>query len=464
MSAGRILVVDDDAEMCALLEAGLTKRGFEVTTRTSGDAAIALLDHTDCDAIVVDLNMPGTSGLDVSTWVAANRADTPVVVITAFGTLETAVAAIRAGAYDFVTKPFELGAVALTLDRAVGYCRLRSEVRRLRLAAAADQVDFDQIGLPGTALVGRSSAMRHTFETILRAAATDASVLVTGESGTGKELVARALHDRGRRAGGPFVALNCGAMPESLLESELFGHVRGSFTDARAGRTGLLLRATGGTLFLDEIGEAPPALQTKLLRALEERRVRPVGGDDERPFDVRLVCATNRDLEAEIEEHRFRSDLYYRVNVIRIELPPLRARGDDVLLLAQRMVKQVAGAAEKSVVGIATAAAEKLLEYSWPGNVRELRNCIERAVALTRFAEITVADLPEPIQHYQRTRMVLDLDDPGTLPPLEEVERRYILRVLDAVNGHRTRAAEVLGLDRKTLYRKLERYGVREEE
>ncbi|HEY7372863.1 MAG TPA: sigma-54 dependent transcriptional regulator [Polyangia bacterium] len=464
MSAGRILVVDDDKEMCALLEAGLTKRGFEVTSRTSGDAAIALLDHADFDAIVADLNMPGTSGLDVSTWVAANRVDTPVVVITAFGSLETAVAAIRAGAYDFVTKPFELGAVALTLDRAVGYCRLRSEVRRLRLAAAADQMDFDQIGLPGTALVGRSPAMRRTFDTILRAAVTEASVLVTGESGTGKELVARALHDRGRRSGGPFVAVNCGAMPESLLESELFGHVRGSFTDARAGRTGLLLRATGGTLFLDEICEAPPALQTKLLRALEERKVRPVGGDDERPFDVRLVCATNRDLEAEIEEHRFRADLFYRINVIRIDLPPLRARGDDVLLLAQRMVKQSAGASEKNVVGIAAAAAEKLLAYSWPGNVRELRNCVERAVALTRFAEITVADLPESIQNYQRTRMVLDLDDPGALPPLEEVERRYILRVLEAVNGHRTRAAEVLGLDRKTLYRKLERYGIRESE
>jgi two-component system response regulator HydG len=464
MSAGRILVIDDDKEMCALLEAGLTKRGFEVTSRTSGDEAIALLDHADFDAIVTDLNMPGTSGLDVSTWVAANRVDTPVVVITAFGSLETAVAAIRAGAYDFVTKPFELGAVALTLDRAVGYCRLRSEVRRLRLAFAADQMDFDQIGLPGTALVGRSPAMRRTFDTILRAAVTEASVLVTGESGTGKELVARALHDRGRRSAGPFVAVNCGAMPESLLESELFGHVRGSFTDARATRSGLLLRATGGTLFLDEICEAAPTLQTKLLRALEERRVRPVGGDDERPFDVRLICATNRDLEAEIEEHRFRADLYYRINVIRIDLPPLRARGDDVLLLAQRMVKQAAGASEKNVVGIAAAAADKLLAYSWPGNVRELRNCIERAVALTRFAEITVADLPESIQNYQRTRMVLDLDDPGALPPLEEVERRYILRVLEAVNGHRTRAAEVLGLDRKTLYRKLERYGMREGE
>jgi two-component system response regulator HydG len=462
--AGDILVVDDDPDMCALLEAALAKRGFRVVSRTSGDAAIALLDQADYDAIVADLHMPGTSGLDVCSWVAANRADTPVVVITAFGTLETAVAAIRAGAYDFVTKPFEVETVALTLGRAVGYHRLRSEVRRLRLAASGDAADGDQVGLPGTMLLGRSAAMRRTFDTVLRAAATDASVLVTGESGTGKELVARALHDKGRRAAGPFVAINCGALPESLLESELFGHVRGSFTDARASRAGLLLRASGGTLFLDEIGEAPPGLQAKLLRALEERRVRPVGGDDERPFDLRLVCATNRDLEAEIESGRFRADLYYRINVIRIDLPPLRGRGDDVLLLAQRLVKPIAAAANKNVTGIAAPAAEKLLAYSWPGNVRELRNCIERAVALTRFEEITVADLPEPIQDYRRSRLVLDLDDPGALPPLSEVERRYILRVLEAVGGHRTRAAQVLGLDRKTLYRKLERYGVGNEE
>jgi two-component system response regulator HydG len=463
VSAGRVLVVDDEREMCALLEAGLAKRGFEVASRTSGEAALALLDEADFEAIVVDLNMPGTSGLDVAAWVAANRPDTPVVVITAFGSLETAVAAIRAGAYDFVTKPFEVEAISLTLARAVGVRRLRAEVRRLRLAAAGNESGADEIGLPGTALVGRSAAMRRSYDTLLRAAATDASVLVTGESGTGKELVARALHDKGRRAGGPFVAINCGALPESLLESELFGHARGSFTDARASRAGLLLRASGGTLFLDEIGEAPPGLQAKLLRALEDRRVRPVGGDDERPFDARLVCATNRDLDGEIESGRFRSDLYYRINVIRIELPPLRARGDDVLLLAQRMVVQIAGAAGKNVTGIAAPAAEKLLAYAWPGNVRELRNCIERAVALTRFEEITVADLPEAIQDYRRSRLVLDLDDPGTLPPLEEVERRYILRVLEAVQGHRTRAAELLGLDRKTLYRKLERYGVRDE-
>jgi two-component system response regulator HydG len=464
VNAGRILVVDDDTEMCALLEAALGKRGFEVTSRTSGAAALTLLDDADFDAVVADLNMPVTSGLDVCAWVTSNRVDTPVVVITAFGSLETAVAAIRAGAYDFVTKPCEMETVVLTLTRAVAYRRLRSEVRRLRQAAATDALDPSEIGLPGTMLVGRSPAMRRTYDTLLRAAATEASVLVTGESGTGKELVARALHDKGRRAAGPFVAVNCGALPESLLESELFGHVRGSFTDARASRAGLLLRATGGTLFLDEIGEAPPGLQAKLLRALEDRRVRPVGGDEERPFDVRLVCATNRDLETEIEAGRFRADLYYRINVIGVDLPPLRARGDDILMIAQRLLRQFAATANKNVTGIADPAAEKLLAYAWPGNVRELRNCIERAVALTRFEEITVADLPEPVRDYRRSQLVLDLDDPGTLPRLDEVERRYILRVLEAVNGHRARAAEILGLDRKTLYRKLARFGVGEAE
>ncbi len=462
MSGGRILVIDDEAEMCALLETGLGRRGFEVTSRTSGEAALALLDEADFDAIVVDLHMPGLSGLDVSAWVSANRGDTPVVVITAFGSLETAVAAIRAGAYDFVTKPLEVEAIGLTLARAVSYRRLRAEVRRLRLAADGGAGDPDETGLPGTPLVGRSPAMRRTYDIVLRAAATDATVLLAGESGTGKELVARALHDKGRRAGGPFVAVNCGALPESLLESELFGHARGSFTDARASRAGLLVRASGGTLFLDEIGEAPAGLQAKLLRALEDRRVRPVGDDHERPFDARLVCATNRDLQADVESGRFRADLFYRINVIPIALPPLRARGDDVLLLASRMVRQIAESTGRNVQGIAAPAAEKLLAYAWPGNVRELRNCIERAVALTRFQEITVADLPEAIQDYRRSRLVLDLDDPGMLLPLEEVERNYIVRVLEAVKGHRSRAAEVLGLDRKTLYRKLEKYGLRE--
>jgi two-component system response regulator HydG len=282
---------------------------------------------------------------------------------------------------------------------------------------------------------------------------------VTGETGTGKELVARALHDRSPRSKAPFVAVNCAAVPEPLLESELFGHVRGAFTDAQRARTGLFVRATTGTLFLDEIGELPLTLQPKLLRALQERKVRPVGSDEEVPFDVRLVAATNRDLESAVEENRFREDLFFRINVIHIPMPPLRARAGDVLLLAQHFVDRYATQAGKSVKGIAPAAAERLLAYSWPGNVRELENCIERAIALTSYEQITVDDLPEKIRSYRRSHVLVASDDPAELVPLEEVERRYILRVMEAVGGSKTQAAQVLGVGRRTLYRKLEQYG-----
>jgi len=304
--------------------------------------------------------------------------------------------------------------------------------------------------------------MRQVLDLVNRAAESDATALITGESGTGKELVARALHQHSRRHDGPFIAVSCAAMPEALLESELFGHVRGAFTDAKIPRTGLLLQASGGTLLLDEIGDMPLELQPKLLRALEDRRIRPLGENSERPFDVRLVCATNRDLEADVEEKRFRADLFYRINVIHIELPPLRERDGDVLPLAQHFVQHFSRAVGKPVAGVSTTAAEKLLAYSWPGNVRELRNCIERAVALTRFEEIVVEDLPEKVQNYRRSRVVVDLDDTASLVTMEEVERRYILRVLEAAGGQRTKAAQILGLDRKTLYRKLERWGISE--
>jgi two-component system, NtrC family, response regulator AtoC len=284
-------------------------------------------------------------------------------------------------------------------------------------------------------------------------------VLVTGETGTGKELVARALHDRGPRKAGPFVGLNCAAVPEPLLEAELFGHVRGAFTDASRARAGLFTRANGGTLFLDEIGELPLALQPKLLRALQERKVRPVGSDDEVPFDARVMTATNRDLESAVDENRFREDLFFRINVIHVGLPPLRARGGDVLLLAQHFVDRYAGQAGKAVSGISAAAAERLLAYAWPGNVRELENCIERAIALTEFEKIAVDDLPEKIRNYRRSHVLVASDDPTELVPLEEVERRYILRVMEAVGGNKTEAAQVLGVGRRTLYRKLEQYG-----
>jgi two-component system response regulator AtoC len=456
MSEGRVLVVDDDAEMCALVETGLAKRGWEVVTRSSGDSALELLAVEDVDVVATDLNMRGMNGLELCERVVANRPDIPVVVLTAFGSMESAVAAIRAGAYDFITKPFDMEMLRLTVQRAARHRSLEREVKRLRQEAA--EVSATRYGQ----ILGASPAMKRVYELLDRVAETDASVLVTGESGTGKEVVAHALHNRSRRASQPFVPVNCAAVPEPLLESELFGHVKGAFTDARAARPGLFVKASGGTLFLDEIGELPLALQPKLLRALQERVVRPVGSDTEVPFDVRLITATNRDLETAVEERLFREDLFYRINVIHVALPPLRARGSDVLLLAQHFVEHQAKVFGKAVTGIATPAAEKLCAYSWPGNVRELQNCLERAVALTRFDEITVDDLPDKIRDYKRSQLVLAGDDPGELVPMAEIERRYVLRVLEAVGGSKTIAAQTLGMDRKTLYRKLEQYAAQE--
>jgi len=448
--AGRILIVDDERSMCETLEASLTPKGFEPRWTTSAADALELLGSTDVDVVLTDLNMRGMNGLELCERIAANRPDVPVVVITAFGSLDTAVAAIRAGAYDFITKPVKIDALVLALERAVQHRSLRAEVRRLR-QMVVDTRCFEE-------LLGESAAMRRVHELLNRIVDLDSSVLITGESGTGKEVVARALHRRGRRRQGPLVAINCAAMPEALLESELFGHVRGAFTDARSTRTGLFVDANGGTLFLDEIGELPLTLQPKLLRALEERVVRPLGGTEEVPFDARLIASTNRDLETAVEEGRFREDLYFRLNVIHVAVPPLRARGTDVLLLAQHFLAHYAAQTSKRVTGLAPAAAERLLAYTWPGNVRELRNCIERAVALTQFEQITVEDLPEKIQAYRRSHVLVASDDPAELVSLEEVERRYILRVMEAVGGNKSVAAQVLRIGRKTLYRKLEQY------
>jgi two-component system response regulator HydG len=301
--------------------------------------------------------------------------------------------------------------------------------------------------------------MRQVFDLIERISDQEVSVLVTGETGTGKERVAKTLHRRSARRDGPFVAIDCAALPETLLESELFGHASGAFTDARGPRTGLFVQASQGTLFLDEIGELPLGLQPKLLRALQERRVRPVGGNTEIPFDVRVIAATNRDLEGAIEEGRFRRDLFYRINVIHLNVPPLRARGSDILLLSQYFLERIMESSPKRVTGFSPAVAERLLSYSWPGNVRELQNCLARAVALTSFAEITVEDLPAQIRNYTRAPILVDSDNPLELLTLEEVERHYILRVLEATAGNKTLAAQILGMDRKTLYRKLERFG-----
>jgi DNA-binding NtrC family response regulator len=364
--------------------------------------------------------------------------------------MKSAIAAIRVGAYDFLNKPLEMETLIHAVNRAVQHRRLRDEVSRLT-EEVKEARTFE-------GLVGKSIAMRRVYDLVHRVSVTDSSVLLTGESGTGKELVARALHGESPRAERPFIALNCAAVPTNLLESELFGHVRGAFTDAKTSRRGLFERADGGTVLLDEIGELPLEMQPKLLRVLQERKLRPVGGGTEISFDARILAATNRDLETEVEEGRFREDLYYRLNVVEIHVPPLRTRGNDILLLAQHFVTRLAGQMDKAVEGLSSEAAQKLLDYDWPGNVRELENAMERAVALTRFTRITVEDLPERVRSYESTRITpIDVDAEQVLT-IQELEKRYIERVLRAVDGNKTRAARLLGLDRRTLYRKLERY------
>lgn len=445
---GRILIVDDDVSLCEVLHAGLQHRGHAPEYVTGGEAALRTLDEREFDAVLTDLRMSGMSGLALCERIASGHPGVPVVVITAFGSMETAVSAIRAGAYDFVTKPIDVEALSLTLDRAVQHRALREEVRRLRQSL----VERDEAG----ELVGESPAMRELRRMLRRVAETDSTVLITGETGSGKEVAARAVHRAGKRRGGPFVALNCAVLPESLMESELFGHVKGAFTDAKAAHRGLFQQADGGTLLLDEIGALPMRLQPKLLRAIQERRIRPIGAEAETPIDVRIIAATNRDLQAAVDEGSFREDLFFRINVLHLEMPPLRARGRDVLLLAQHFVRQFAETTQKHVVGLSGPAAQKLLDYSWPGNVRELRNCVERAVALTDYDHVGADDLPDRVRNFRPANVLVVGDSPEELMSMQEVERRYILRVLEAVQGNRTLAARILGLDRKTLYRKLE--------
>jgi two-component system response regulator HydG len=445
----RVFLVDDDDDLAETLRLGLGKRGYDVACASSADAAFEAVFAEEFDVVVTDVRMPGGDGIALCERIAANRPDLPVVVMTAFGSLDAAVAAIRAGAYDFISKPVEIEVLCIAIDRAAQTRALRAEVKRLR---------SDSARAAWGDLVGQSAAMRKVYDLVERVAESDVSVLITGESGTGKEVIAQALHRRSRRSHGPFVAINCTAMAESLLESELFGHVRGAFTDAREARTGLFAQAKGGTLFLDEIGDMPVTLQPKILRALQERRIRPVGGNAEVPVDVRILAATNRDLEAAIEEKRFREDLYFRLNVIHIALPPLRSRAGDVLPLAQHFLEVFAKRASKEVSGIAPAAAERLLAYTWPGNVRELQNCLERAVTLARFDQVVVEDLPEKVREHRSSHVVVASDDPSELLSMEEVERRYVQRVLEAVGGNKAAAARILGFERKTLYRKIERW------
>jgi DNA-binding NtrC family response regulator len=451
--SSRILVVDDDEEMAAMLVESLARLGHRIDTASSGAAALERLQAADYDAVVTDLRMRELDGIQLCDRIVTNFPDVPVILMTAFGTVDAAVAAIRAGAADFLAKPFKPSALAVVLERVLARRRLEAEVRHLR------QRLEDVRPIPE--LIGESQVMLDLCQVLTRVAATDASVLITGETGSGKELVARALHARSARAGKRFVAFNCAAVPESLMESELFGHARGAFTDARAARPGLFQEAAGGTVFLDELGDMPLALQAKLLRALQERSVRPVGSDREVPIDVRILSATHQDLERAIEDGRFRRDLFYRLDVVHLDVPPLRARGNDVLLLAQRFVARFAAQHGKPITGLSSEVAARLLAYDWPGNVRELANCIERAVALGQHDQLIVEDLPPKLRTYEAPpHRPEGCDEPADLVSLATVERRHILRVLAAVAGNKARAARILEMDRKTLYRRLEEYGV----
>jgi DNA-binding NtrC family response regulator len=440
----RILIVDDDRETCRFMSELLALPDREIESAYDPDTALALARTSAYDLVISDINLNAQlSGLDVLRAFKAANPTGQVLLISGFGTLETAIDAVRAGAFDYVSKPFNISEVKATVERALQQSAVPASTRPPR-----------EVPPPG--LLGRTAPMLAVYKQIAHAADSTVPVLIIGESGTGKELVARAIHSHGPRTARPFVAVNCGAITETLLESELFGHTRGAFTGAVSDAKGLFEQAHGGTVFLDEIGETSPALQVKLLRALEEGEIRPVGASRPVKTDARVLAATNVELEKSVAEQRFRQDLYYRLSVVIIRVPPLRERPADIPLLISHFLDNACARARRRVT-IAAAALEALSSHSWPGNVRELENTMERLVLFSRGSVIEMADLPAAVLD---TAPSLEQRLFTDLPVLEEVERRYLVHVLQAVGGNRTRAAEVLGIDRRTLYRMAERFGI----
>jgi DNA-binding NtrC family response regulator len=445
----QILVVDDDKAMREMLVSLFRDRGYQVQEASSAADALERASDEPFDVILSDIRMPGKTGIEMVGELRELRPDTPVVLMTAFGSIDSAVESMRAGAFDYITKPFEPDAVLLTVERALERRALEEENRRLRRAV-------DQTSSFGD-LIGESPAMREIFALIRKVANSSSSVLITGESGTGKEVIARTLHYSGNRAAQPFVPINCTAIPEGLLESELFGHVRGAFTGAHASKQGLFVKANGGTLFLDEIGDMSPMLQGKLLRVLQDREVRPVGGTDVTKIDVRIITATNKDLKAEMETGNFREDLYYRMNVIPIHVPPLRERPQDVAPLAKAFVAKHSRGEPRS---ISREGLQHLSTFAWKGNARELENVIERALALSEASPIGPEDLPLDLAACgQRETSSTDLARSAADQrlTLRELEVRYIDEIMRITGGNKVHAAKILGVDRKTLYRRAER-------
>ena len=443
----RILIVDDDRETTRFMSELLDAEGRELVSATSVEAALAAIRRGGVDLLISDINLNDRrTGLDLLKTFRDENPAGQVVLISGFGTLETAIEAVRAGAFDYISKPFNIGEVKATVDRALDV-----------VEAGGSALPGPQTAVP-RGLIGRSAAMVQVYKQIAHAAGSSAPVLVIGESGTGKELVARAVHAHGARAREAFVAVNCGAIVDTLLESELFGHTRGAFTGAVADARGLFEQADRGTIFLDEIGETSPALQVKLLRVLEEGEVRPVGASRTVKMHARVIAATNRELEEEVAAGRFRKDLYYRLGVIIIRVPPLRDRRTDIPLLVAQFLENAQSRASRRVT-LTSDAVDALSAYDWPGNVRELENTIERLVVFSRGGAIGVADLPEPMRDRRAPALGSLFED---LPSLDELEKRYVLHVLKTVAGNRTRAAEVLRVDRRTLYRMMERFGLEE--
>lgn len=448
-----VLVIDDESGILDTLRILLKKEGYEVVTAQGGKAGLDAVRGAGADIVVTDVRMPQVTGLDILQAVKEHDPMTPVILMTAQASLQSAIQAVNTGAFYYLQKPFSNDELLAILRRACEFRMIRVENKQLKqeIRRAGGGRDNGHVTRP----IGKSRRFLEVLRLAELVAPTDSTVLIGGESGTGKEVLARFLHNASARADGPFMSINCGALPETLLESELFGHVKGSFTGAVRDKQGLFAAARGGTFFMDEVGEMPPSLQVKLLRVLQQREVIPVGSTDAIPVDVRILAATNRDLEEEVRRGNFRSDLFYRLNVIAVDLPPLRDRRDDLILLIDRFLEEMteAGADQRA---LSSEALDAVMVYEWPGNVRELQNALEHAVVLSRGPLIEPQHLPARITAQKKEPLVAERWQPN--PTLDLIERSYIMFVLQAEGGNKTRAAEVLGIDPSTLYRKLSRY------
>jgi DNA-binding NtrC family response regulator len=446
-----VLVVDDESSILDTLRILLRKEGYEVTTAQGGKAGLEQIRSGSHSIVLTDVRMPQVSGLDILRAAKEQDAETPVILMTAQASLQSAVQAVNEGAFYYIQKPFSNDELLAILRRACEFRSIRVENKQLKQDIRR-RADRPAVTRP----IGKSRRFTDVLKLAEVVAPTSSTVLIQGESGTGKEVVARYIHNLSPRSEGPFLSINCGALPETLLESELFGHVKGSFTGAVRDKQGLFAAARSGTFFMDEVGEMPPSLQIKLLRVLQEREVIPVGATEAIPVDVRIIAATNRDLEEEVRRGNFRADLFYRLNVIALELPALRDRKDDLLLLLEAFLQELASERGSEIKALSSEAMDAVMVYDWPGNVRELQNALEHAVVLTRGSTIEPSALPERITRRRKEPLVADR--PQSNPALDVVERAYIMWVLQAEGGNKTRAAEVLGIDPSTLYRKLSRY------